>query len=432
MKNFFRIPAETVEKLNFKSFPRRRESITRLKIDSRLRGSDLKNVLFGFFDSLARVPNPGRDTATSKPRGLRTEKACNAKKHNWHPHKFRVHRDSDPGVFRYIILSLLCLFLITCSSQPPAPIIDRLQPVPKDGGFRMDGYFVWGGSLIKADGQYHLFASRWPTWESLGLDATDRGNVSMLSNYRNHSEIVRAVSDHPLGPYEFVEVVLAGRGSDYWDGQMCHNPKILKIDNKYVLYYIGRSPQQPQRKIGYAWAESIKGPWQRINQQILLTDDANNPAPYVHSDGRILLNFRDRDLTMFMAEADSFNGRYQITAANIVPNIRLEDGTIFFSEDKYHLIVEDNVGGLTGDERHGAHLFSSDGLHWSRHDPIKVYTHTIEWTDGASTTFDRRERPELLNLDNPPEQKFDGEPTHLITGVQLGEKSWCIVQAIAK
>ena len=33
-----------------------------------------------------------------------------------------------------------------------------MQAVPKDSGFRMDGYWVWGGSMIKADGLYHLFA----------------------------------------------------------------------------------------------------------------------------------------------------------------------------------------------------------------------------------------------------------------------------------
>jgi hypothetical protein len=303
--------------------------------------------------------------------------------------------------------------------------------VPKDGGFRMPGYFVWGGSLIKVDNQYHLFASRWPTWEALGIKASERGNVSMLGNYRNHSEIVRAVSDNPLGPYEFVEVVVAGRGGDVWDGQMCHNPKILKVDEKYVLYYIGRSPDHPERKIGYAWAESIDGPWFRAEHQLLLTDDANNPAPYIHADGSVLLNFRDRELTMFIAQAESFDARYQITAANLVPGVKLEDGSVFYHNNKYNLVMEDNVGGLTGDIRHGAHLESSDGLHWGRHDPVKVYTHTIEWTDGTSTTFDRRERPELLNLNNPPEQKYDGEPTHLVTGVLLGEESWCVVQAVS-
>ncbi len=294
----------------------------------------------------------------------------------------------------------------------------------------MDGYFVWGGSLIQVDGTYHLFASRWPTWESLGKAFPTKNHVSLLSNYRNHSEIVRAVSENPLGPYRFEQVVLSGRGGNYWDGQMCHNPKIVKIGDTFVLYYIGRSPQAPERKIGFAWSADIRGPWQRLPHNISLTEDANNPAPYIHPDGRVLLAFRDQNLTMFIAEADSFSGRYRITSADLVPGIRLEDPGLYREQDTYHMVIEDNVGGLTGDVRHGAHLFSKNGREWQRYSPIKVYTHTVQWTDSTSTTFDRRERPEVLNLDQPAERKFDGSPTHLITGVQLGQKSWCLVQAI--
>lgn len=328
------------------------------------------------------------------------------------------------------LLSILCLCTAEKIVQPGRLIIERLQPVPQNGGFRMPGYFVWGGSLIEAEGKYHLFASRWPTWTTLGIDASKRGNVSMLGNYRNYSEIVRAVADNPLGPFRFEEVVLSGRSGNYWDGQMCHNPKIMKIGSKYVLYYIGRSPQAPNRKIGYAWSESIHGPWQRLAKNIPLTEDANNPAPYFGNDGSVLLAFRDRDLNLFIAQADKFDGRYQITAANLIPGVKLEDPTLFFNNNLFHMVVEDNVGGLTGAVRHGAHLVSADALHWRRHQPAEVYTHTIKWTNGNSTTFDRRERPELMNINNPPQRKFDGEPTHLITGVLLGEESWCVVQEI--
>ncbi len=80
----------------------------------------------------------------------------------------------------------------------------------------------------------------------------------------------------------------------------------------------------------------------------------------------------------------------------------LEDPTLFFMDGRYHMVLEDNKGQLTGDVRHGAQLVSRSGRTWQSYDPIKVYTHTIQWTDDASTTFDRRERPELVNLNNPP------------------------------
>ncbi|MCC2685873.1 MAG: hypothetical protein K0R75_2772, partial [Paenibacillaceae bacterium] len=60
----------------------------------------------------------------------------------------------------------------------------------------MEGYFVWCGSVIRAeDKKYHMFASRWP--KSTGFP----------NGYRRNSEIVRAVSDTPEGPYQFQEVV---------------------------------------------------------------------------------------------------------------------------------------------------------------------------------------------------------------------------------
>ncbi|MDG0813971.1 glycoside hydrolase family protein [Cohnella rhizosphaerae] len=77
----------------------------------------------------------------------------------------------------------------------------RLLPMPKDGGFRMDGYYIWCGSVVKAeDGRYHMFASRWPV------------ETGFPDGYRTHSEIVRAIAEKPEGPYTFVEVVLRGRG----------------------------------------------------------------------------------------------------------------------------------------------------------------------------------------------------------------------------
>ena len=46
--------------------------------------------------------------------------------------------------------------------QKVETLFDRMSPVPKNSGFRMDGYFIWGGSVIKAGPKYNMFASRWP------------------------------------------------------------------------------------------------------------------------------------------------------------------------------------------------------------------------------------------------------------------------------
>src|SRR5262245_42584521 len=66
----------------------------------------------------------------------------------------------------------------------------ELGVVPRNGGFRMEGYWVWCGSVIKGDdGRYHLFASRWPK------------DITFHPGWMTSSEIVRAVADRPEGPY---------------------------------------------------------------------------------------------------------------------------------------------------------------------------------------------------------------------------------------
>ena len=262
-----------------------------------------------------------------------------------------------------------------------------------------------------------MFASRWP--EATGFP----------NGYLDHSEIVRATCDNPVGPYTFEELVVGGRGGSWWDGKMCHNPKIVKAGDSYVLYHIGSACGSGLRKVGFAWAPSVAGPWTRCDEPIPLGEDANNPAPYVHADGSVLLAYRDRDLHMHIAKAPSFNGPYEIVATDVFPQGRLEDPDLSFQNGEYHMVMEDGQGLLTDHERFGGRLVSNNGIAWRPADDATVYTHTIEYEDGSRFTAERRERPELFNCH--AEDKGDGEPTHLITGVLSRGKTWCLVQPIA-
>jgi hypothetical protein len=281
----------------------------------------------------------------------------------------------------------------------------------------MEGFFVWGGSAIKADGRFHLFASRWPQ------------KSRFPKGYREHSEIVRATAANPLGPYTFQEVVVKGRGGEWWDGKMCHNPKIVRSGDTFVLYYIGSAAGSGLRKCGYAYSTSIEGPWKRADEPLPFGKDHNNPAPYIHDDGRILLAFRDKGLNMYIATADKFDATYKVVARRLFGEAKVEDPDLFRVDGKYHMIVEDNRGKLTRHPRYGAHLISQDGLKWVKHDPVCVYTHTLQWDDGTTTQARRRERPELFNA--RAERKANGHPTHLLTAVLVDGNTWCHVQAIA-
>ena len=55
------------------------------------------------------------------------------------------------------------------------------------------------------DAKYHMVASRWPS------------GLSFEPHWLTNSEIVRAVSDRPTGPFKFAEIVLPARGGSFWD-----------------------------------------------------------------------------------------------------------------------------------------------------------------------------------------------------------------------
>ena len=86
---------------------------------------------------------------------------------------------------------------------------------------------------------------------------------------------------------------------------------------------------------------------------------------------------------------------------------------------------------MTGHERFGAELVSKDGVHWETNHPVTAYTHTIRWTDGTETEVDRRERPEFFNADAGADRKGTGQPTHLVSAVQVGSHTWCSVVPLA-
>lgn len=285
------------------------------------------------------------------------------------------------------------------------------EPVLKNSGFKMEDYWVWGGSIIKVDSTYHMFASRWPKKNKFPVD------------YTNDSEIVRASSESPDGPYIFQEVVIGERDSSFWDANMAHNPTIHKIDERYVLFYIGSDFEKQEgwppfhRTIGYAYAKSIDGPWRRSDQPII-DQESNNPAVYIEKNGSIKMMFRSADLRVMVATANSFTEPFTVHNQDAWPECKLEDFYLFKSRDHYYSICEDNVGKVSGHVRWGVNLCSVDGIKdWKKADPLIVYDHEISYSDGTSQHFVRRERPQLLIM--------DGKITHLITGVYDGQDSWC-------
>lgn len=336
-------------------------------------------------------------------------------------------------------------------------LADRLLPAPRNGGFRMEGYWVWCGSVVQGeDGRFHMFASRWPKW------------LPMHPGWLVASEIVRAAADTPEGPYEFQEVVLPARGAEYWDGRSTHNPHIKKIGGTYVLYYMGSThpfadvkpdeayglddprciAARANKRVGIATSRSVIGPWERRDAPILPTRPGkfdsfltSNPAPCVHEDGSILLIYKARkyeghthgQMTIGVAGADSFEGPYRVLSDEPVfppERFNIEDPFIWKTENGYELIAKDMEGTLCGEKHAGIHACSADGRSWRLFEQPKAYSRRVTWDDGEVQLMGNLERPFLLFQ--------NGRPTHLFAatadgsgGFRNASNTWNMVIPIA-
>lgn len=301
----------------------------------------------------------------------------------------------------------------------------RMLPAPRNGGFYMEGYWVWCSSVIKAeDGRYHMFASRWPKTQP------------MHPGWIFSSEVVRAVSDTPQGPYEFAQVVLPARGPQYWDGRMTHNPRIFRQGSQYILYYVGSThpfaePEEKvgledpvvivsrtNKRIGIAVADQITGPWKRYDHPAMSVRPGgfdnllvSNPAPCLLEDGRVLMIYKSRSykkppytgllhgpMQLGAAMADCPQGPYQVMSASpLFPEeVSVEDPFIWKENGIFHMIAKDMLGTVCGERFGGIHAWSEDGISWKLVMGELAYSRKITWDDGAEQWMGNMERPFLL------------------------------------
>lgn len=325
-------------------------------------------------------------------------------------------------------------------------LAEQMKEAPIKGGFRMDGYWVWCGSVIKGeDNRYHMFASRWPK------------HLPMHPGWMLESEVVRAVSDTPEGPYEFMEVVLGNRGAAYWDGRSCHNPQIRKYEDNYLLYYTGIThpfedveegeqitlqdkrviSARSNKRIGLAVSKSIFGPWERRDQPILGTRSdkfdsflTSNPAPCINEDGSVILVYKARKyignrhsgFMMFgVAKAERYDSEYMPVLEEPLFSeyqlgkeaINVEDPFIWSQNGIYKMIAKDMNGNICGEKHAGIYAESTDGIHWSLLRGVKSYSRKVLWDDGTTRVMASLERPNIL---------FDGgEPSHMFFATADGD-----------
>ena len=109
-------------------------------------------------------------------------------------------------------------------------------------------------------GKVHVFYSRWK-------------NEAGFDGWLTCCEIAHAVGDSPEGPFETIDVAIAPRGGDWWDGGSCHNPTIHQVGDQYVLFYLGVFDGTVYTKrVGMAVSDSLYGPWKRTDEPIIQPD----------------------------------------------------------------------------------------------------------------------------------------------------------------
>ena len=291
---------------------------------------------------------------------------------------------------------------------------------------KLDGYYVWDSSVIKANGKYYMFASRWK--EELGFGA----------NWLFNSEVCRFVADSPDDEFKFDGVVLPRRGREYFDGMNTHNTCIKYFDGKYYLYYMGTTyggdmltADNPlceqyivetwnRKRIGVAVADRIDGEFIRKDKPLLEPRDCShwdctvttNPTVVILPDGKTYMIYKSRraygmTLKLGVAVADKPDGEFtRLTEGPILEtgdaNKHIEDPFLWYDEKrkKFCLIAKDDSKngdyGITGEWGAGFYAESDDCVHFAIPENPKIYSRKVEWTDGRKTTQCNLERPSLL------------------------------------
>lgn len=324
------------------------------------------------------------------------------------------------ALLRLVVLATLAFTAARAADFPAMGAVKRAS------GFHMEGYWCWDASVIKGDdGQYHMFASRWPK------------DISFHPGWMTNSEVVHATAATPEGPYTFKAVALPARGVEYWDGRATHNPTIRKHGDTYLLFYIGSThplgdaprgvkfeltdprciAARAGKRIGLATSKSLDGPWVRADRPILDTQPGtfysfltSNPAPVVHADGSVLLIFKSRRykpdgthsaMMLGLARAAHYRGPYTVVGHEPLfgPGKvgEFEDPFAWQNADgTYELIAKDMTGKVVGEKHAGVHLTSRNGEQWSLAAKPKAWSRTLTFDDGKTETMGQLERPFIL------------------------------------
>ena len=311
-----------------------------------------------------------------------------------------------------------------------------MRPVEARSVLRDPDWFIWGGGVVKTnDGQYHLFFARWPKREGFNAWVT-------------HSEIARATSRSPLGPWT-VHGPVFGRRPGFWDADNLHNPLIQEFNGTYYLYYSGNfGPRdgtkngwwihRNNQRAGVAVADHPAGPWKRFDKPLIEptpngTDHllTNSPTVARRKDGKYVLIYKGVSdgpmpfggkVRMHVALGDHPAGPFVKQPVTVFGHETLQfptdDNFIWGQAGRLYAIVKDYRGVYSQQARPGSSekeslvLFTSDdGLDWRLAAHPFVSDFRLRWADG-------RVSDRLHRLDQPQVWLENGKPSALFLAVK--------------
>ena len=296
--------------------------------------------------------------------------------------------------------------------------VGRLNP---DAIFELDGYYVWCGTMTRADdGTYYLYFSFWE--KSLGFEA-----------WVTHSKVGYATGRDPFGKFEFQGIALEGSGCG-WDKDVIHNPSVIKYAGKYYMYYMGNYgngefwDNRNHQRVGVAVADSPEGPWMRFDKPVIdigpYAHDSlmtSNPSVAVTPGGKLYMIYKAVEnngklpkggsVVCGIATADSPIGPFVKYDKPIMVNPEnewsVEDAFIWYENDRFYSLAKDFHGYFTKHGEKQVALFESmDGFDWHLAENPIGFLRGIVLESGEKIDLYYMERPQIY-IEN-------GKPTVLL------------------
>lgn len=329
--------------------------------------------------------------------------------------------------------------------------LDR-RPAVRGTGYNQTGAgtSTWGSKIVqdpKNTKLFHLFLAEFT--DGCGLDY-----------WSPYSRVIHAESSSgPAGPFSFSNQVV---------GSFAHNPTVVysPADELYLLYYIGCPFSPPAICTGPSFScgpgNDINGEsgisvqsspdlitwtahgqiFSGQNNNVSWDADVTNPSPFPlyspqQKTSEILLVYRgcpdncDGSELINLATGPTFKGPY--TKIESQPIFQNPNEDPFVWQDKrgnFHMLLHslEPDGGFGSGPKVGRHAFASkfEGP-WTFNNQTLAYNTTVDYTDGTTINFYRRERPQLFFSD-------DGEmtPLYLTNGVQEvnSPQSYSVIQPL--